>query len=300
MSLLQHVVYAGLAGIVAVTVLRWVSQQISHIRFKRAMGCGDIPRYPHIDRIFGLDIVLGMAKSLKYDYFLVWLNQVHQGLPKTFVVNFLWSRFIWTIEPENMKCMSATNWRDFAVGPMRRNNKATHPFADKGVNTVDGKEWEFSRTLIKPFFVAEGFKNTGRLSGHVDRLFARFPADGETFDIQQLVQLWFLDTTTEFLFGESIGSLEHPERASLCWAMVDVLRGLRLRLQWYKYLFLFRHQSWLDAVAVVHDFLNRHLDRTWRELEEKEEKERENGDKLSRGDTAVAERAERTDLLCVD
>lgn len=297
MSLLQHVVYAGLAGIVAVTVLRWVSQQISHIRFKRAMGCGDIPRYPHIDRIFGLDIVLGMAKSLKYDYFLVWLNQVHRGLPKTFVVNFLWSRFIWTIEPENMKCMSATNWRDFAVGPMRRNNKATHPFADKGVNTVDGKEWEFSRTLIKPFFVAEGFKNTGRLSGHVDRLFARFPADGETFDIQQLVQLWFLDTTTEFLFGESIGSLEHPERASLCWAMVDVLRGLRLRLQWYKYLFLFRHQSWLDAVAVVHDFLNRHLDRTWRELEEKEEKERANEDKRSRGETAVAERAERTDLL---
>lgn len=53
--------------------------------------------------------------------------------------------------------------------------------------------------------------------------------------------------------------------------MVDVLRGLRLRLQWYKYLWLFRHQSWLDAVQVVNDYLNRHIERTYEELEEREQ-----------------------------
>lgn len=50
--------------------------------------------------------------------------------------------------------------------------------------------------------------------------------------------------------------------------MVDVLRGLRLRLQWYKYLLLFRHQAWLDAVEMVHGWLNKHIDRTYEELEE--------------------------------
>lgn len=40
---------------------------------------------------------------------------------------------------------------------MRRKNKATHPFANKGVNTVDGKEWDFSHFLIKPFFMLETF-----------------------------------------------------------------------------------------------------------------------------------------------
>jgi cytochrome P450 monooxygenase len=89
-----------------------------------------------------------------------------------------------------MKSMSAVNWQDFAVGPMRRNNKATHPFADKGVNTVDGKEWEFSRFLIKPFFMREAFTDTRRLSRHVDRLFDIFPEDGETFNIQPLIQRW--------------------------------------------------------------------------------------------------------------
>lgn len=76
-----------------------------------------------------------------------------------------------------------------------------------------------------------------------------------------------MDTTTEFLFGESIESLVYPERAGICWAMVDVLRGLRLRLQWYKYLFLFRHQAWRDSVKVVHDYVNIHLDSTFAELE---------------------------------
>lgn len=49
---------------------------------------------------------------------------------------------------------------------------------------------------------------------------------------------------------------------------MDVLRGLRLRLQWYKYIWLFRHQAWLDAVDVVHKYLNAHIDRTYKELDE--------------------------------
>jgi cytochrome P450 monooxygenase len=67
-------------------------------------------------------------------------------------------------------------------------------------------------------------------------------------------------------------SLLHPERAELCWRMRDVLRGLRLRLQWCKYLFLFKHQTWLDAVEVVNNFLNKKIDRTYQELAECEAK----------------------------
>ncbi|PYI09962.1 cytochrome P450 monooxygenase [Aspergillus sclerotiicarbonarius CBS 121057] len=259
---------------------------LCRIKSKRK-GCGTVPNYPHLDPFLGLDLVLGMVKSLRENYFLVWLNRIHKSKPKTFLVNFVGSRFIYTIEPENMKAMSAFNWQDFAVGPMRRNNKATHPFADKGVNTVDGKEWEFSRFLIKPFFMREAFSNTRRLAHHVDRMMDLFPDDGETFDIQPLIQRWFLDTTTEFLFGESMESLVYQERADICWTMVDILRGLRLRLQWYKYLFLFRQQHWLDAVEVVHNYLNRHIDRT---LEEQAQKAQTKT--MSEG-----EEKERTDLL---
>ncbi|PKX89259.1 putative cytochrome P450 monooxygenase [Aspergillus novofumigatus IBT 16806] len=224
---------------------------------RKAHGCGKIPRYPHRDPFFGFDIVLGMAKALRNDYFLVWLNKIHENLPKTFLVNFVGTRFIYTIEPENMKSMSAINWQDFAVGPMRRNNKATAPFADKGVNTVDGHEWEFSRFLIKPFFKRETFTDTARLTIHVDRVLELLPADGETVNIQPLIQRWFLDVTTESLFGESIESLVYPERAPICWAMVDFLRGPTAA-----------SMAWLDAVDVVHKYLNAHIGRTYNELNE--------------------------------
>lgn len=170
--------------------LKTGTEYVDYTRKRKGKGCGVIPRYPHLDPILGLDIVLGMVTSLRQNCFLVWLNRIHKDKAKTFMVNFIGTRFIYTIEPENMKSMSASNWKDFAVGPMRRNNKATHPFADKGVNTVDGKEWEFSRFLIKPFFMREAYTNTGRLSPHVDRLFDIFPDNGETFDIQPLVQRW--------------------------------------------------------------------------------------------------------------
>lgn len=153
-------------------------------------GCAPIPNYPHWDPFLGLDIAIGMARALKQDSFLHWLRWRHKNNPKTFLVNFVGSRFIWTSEAENMKAMSTANWQDFAVGPMRRKNTAAHPFADKGVNTTDGEDWKFSRFLIKPFFVREAFGNTKRLERHVDRLFGAFSGDGEVFDIQPLIQRW--------------------------------------------------------------------------------------------------------------
>lgn len=77
-----------------------------------------------------------------------------------------------------------------------------------------------------------------------------------------------MDTSTNFLYGESISCLIYPERAEIAWAMTDVLRGIRLRLQMSKCLWLFRSQKWLDAVAVVHNFVDRHIDRTYKEIQD--------------------------------
>jgi len=76
--------------------------------------------------------------------------------------------------------------------------------------------------------------------------------------------------------------------------MVDILRGLRLRLQWYKYLFLFKHQSWLDAVQVVHNYLDKHIDNTFKYLEEMEAME---ASEKSKNPEGMVESTQRTDLL---
>lgn len=151
------------------------------------------PRYPQWIPIMGFDIAWSMSKALREHTFLLWLRNLHQtgpGTSKTFTIDFLGRHVIHTIEPEIMKALSATVWKDFGVEPLRRNTGASMPFADKGVNTTDGHDWAFSRFLIKPYFMREAFSNTERLKEHTDNLLSLIPLDGSTFDMQILMQRW--------------------------------------------------------------------------------------------------------------
>jgi cytochrome P450 monooxygenase len=164
-------------------------------------GYGKIPRYPQLIPIMGFDIALSMAKSLRNHTFLLWLRMLHDtgpGKAKTFTIDFLGRHMIHTIEPENMKAISATVWKDFGVEPLRRSTGASMPFADKGVNTTDGHDWAFSRFLIKPYFLREAFSNTDRLEVHTDNLLSLIPLDGSTFDMQTLMQRWVCTSIVVF------------------------------------------------------------------------------------------------------
>ncbi|CZR52668.1 related to n-alkane-inducible cytochrome P450 [Phialocephala subalpina] len=96
------------------------------------------------------------------------------------------------------------------------------------------------------------------------------------------------DTSTEFLFGESLNSLTHPEKAEVAWAMVEVMRGIRVRLQMSKLLFLHHDKKWLDAVALVHRFIDNHIETTFEQLDER---------KVEQKDSKSSSEEERTDLL---
>lgn len=183
-----YIFYFALVGLItkSVTSHLWRSFQ------ERKKGYGAIPRYPQRDPFLGLDVVFTIVASLKNHTFLLWLRNLHvTGKAKTIRYNILGTRFIHTTEPENMKAMFATPvWKDFGVAPLRRNNRATMPFADKGVGTVDGHEWEVSRSLIKPYFARDAVINTQRLEKHTDNLLSMIPEDASTFDMQILLQRW--------------------------------------------------------------------------------------------------------------
>jgi len=97
------------------------------------------------------------------------------------------------------------------------------------------------------------------------------------------------------MFGESIDSLLQPERAEVAWAMTDILRGLRFRLMMVRWLWLFRHKAWFDAIDLVHNYVNRHIDKAYDEFaKEKAATEGSANGKLA-NDTD--DTPERTDLL---
>jgi len=72
--------------------------------------------------------------------------------------------------------------------------------------------------------------------------------------------------------------------------MTDVLRGLRLRLQMSKWLWLGRWRTWNSAIEIVHGFIDRQIDQTYQEKAEKLRRQNLSNSRLNGG-------SERTDLL---
>ena len=111
---------------------------------------------------------------------------------------------IFTIEPRNLQTVFATNFESFGVQPLRL--FPFGPFIGKGILTTDGAFWEHSRALVRPTFARAQIANLSSLEVHVSRMIDLIPKDGSTVDLQPLFARLALDSSTEFLFGESVNS----------------------------------------------------------------------------------------------
>ncbi|KAJ8067347.1 hypothetical protein OCU04_004700 [Sclerotinia nivalis] len=67
----------------------------------------------------------------------------------------------------------------------------------------DGDFWKHSWSLVRPTFSRAEVADLDNFERHVARFLTHIPKDGSTFDMLPLVKRLFLDTSTEFLFGES-------------------------------------------------------------------------------------------------
>lgn len=120
-----------------------------------------------------------------------------------------------TTEPENVKAMLATNFKDWNLPDRRK--AAIVPFFGKGIFTTDGAAWQHSRDLLRPSFTRSQISDLGALEKHIDHLVQSIPRDGSTVDLQELFFRLTIDSATEFLFGESTNCLApgaSPETAS--------------------------------------------------------------------------------------
>lgn len=172
-------------------VLRRVARRIQYERERKSRGCGELKKYPHRDPFFGLDYVFETFSNLKKHRFLEYQKELFasQGC-KTFEVNFLGTRMIFSSEDENMKAMQTTRWKDFGVQPIRQGNGALKPLGTHGASSTDGEMWEYSRNLIKPYFNRAEYAALSRLDVHMDRLISKIPKDGSTVDMQPLFRRW--------------------------------------------------------------------------------------------------------------
>ncbi|KAJ3473031.1 hypothetical protein NLG97_g10559 [Lecanicillium saksenae] len=194
------------AGIAALYIIQKVWVEYSHYRRARALGCK--PAYTRRGKLpLSIDQVYRAIQALKQHDFLNVEYRIYEELGgrTTFRQESLGNSFHMTTEPENIKAMLATQFKDFGLGPLRYNVFA--PLLGRGIFTSDGKDWQHSRAILRPQFTRTQVSNLHVEEVHVQHLLNRLESGGDGWTKEvNLAPLFFnltLDSATEFLFGTS-------------------------------------------------------------------------------------------------
>ena len=117
---------------------------------------------------------------------------------------------ITTCEPANVKAIYSTNFTDYDSAIRGR---ILRPFLGDGIFTTDGDVWQHSRAMIRPNFARGQVANIEAIEEIFQDMLRHVPVDGTTIDLQPLFFGLTIDTSTEFLFGESVHSLRGDSAA---------------------------------------------------------------------------------------
>ncbi|KAF2233437.1 cytochrome P450 [Viridothelium virens] len=243
------------------------------LRYRQASnnhGCQQPPSITQRDPIFGFDLMLRLHRALKRNHRNKSIVQLFSSHGLTFCAPSSTSTKFYTIEPKNLQTIFSTDASSWGVEPMRR--FAFEPFVGKGIMCVDGKDWEHSRTLIKPTFARAQItdQHLEDFERHVDRLIDLIPRDGSTVDLQPLFSRLALDASTEFLFGEALGALKKigfsNESSEFLQAYNYGQYVLGKRLHLPKWNFLTVDKRFQRSCRVAHAFVDECIARTQRAL----------------------------------
>jgi len=85
------------------------------------------------------------------------------------------SSAVWTSDPENIRTVLATKFRDFELGPVRRNNFV--PVLGHGIFTSEGDDWAYFRAQLRPQFTREQVSDLEAAERHLQILFRALPEE---------------------------------------------------------------------------------------------------------------------------
>jgi cytochrome P450 len=146
------------------------------------------------------------------------------------------------------------------------NHKPCQPFLGDGIITRDGAFWKRSRQLTNPIFSRAQVSTLAPFEVHVGRMIRRIPRDGSTVDLQPLLKMLFLDSSTEFIFGKSANSLSSetnsPVARRLPVLFNQALEGMFPRLMLGRFAFLLKgsEKQCKKTCAEVHAIIDGYID----------------------------------------
>ncbi|PCG94378.1 Cytochrome P450, E-class, CYP52 [Penicillium occitanis (nom. inval.)] len=162
-----------------------------------------------------------------------------------------------TTEPQNVQSVFSLDADSFGNRPLR--HFAFSPLVGDGVMTLDGARHERARALIRPTFSKTHIENEEAYDLHVQKLIKLLPTDGSTVDLQPLFERLDLDSSTEFIFGESVQSLDEGDSLVSSHrfpAAFDVAQqGMGARFRMLPFNVLHRDEKFWEACSTIRQFV---------------------------------------------
>lgn len=136
---------------VLLLALRSLTRRIEHHRQAKALSCKP-PRATAPGGPFGINAYLDFKKSGKEKRFVNRIKELHDQYGNTFQTTIVGTDCIFTIDPENIKAILATQFTDYSFG---RRHEQFVPLLGDGIFTLDGAGWTHSRALLRPQFTRD-------------------------------------------------------------------------------------------------------------------------------------------------
>lgn len=269
-QLLSPILSLLLGGIILVALylltLRLSSHKAQEIIVKQ-YGCKPPAKFPLKDPFFGIDAIYDALSAARTKTFLAHRKGHYESYGNTFSSKLSTLSVISTIEPENIKTVLSTAFKDYIVGAPRRD--AFLPILGNSILLADGAQWEHSRALLRPSFARSQVSDLSILDNHVEDLLRAIPRDGSTVDLGDLFLRYTADVTTDFMFGESIQSLSHPEsiQTHLMQAFREAQMGGERRFRLGSFAKFLPQPTFYQAVKQVHTYVDGHIDKAIRQYE---------------------------------
>ena len=224
---------------------------------KPLKGSADLNSFPN--NFIGLKTIRETIKASKEHRLMDNTKNQFSTNGNTYQKRQMFTSFVQTIDPENLKTIMAVNFKDWELSTRRKNTFI--PLLGHGIFTTDGAAWHRSRELLRPNFVRSQVGNLDTFETHVSQMLKLIPRDGSTIDLQDLFFQLTIDSATEFLFGESTHCLEGGSSARFADAFNHSQEYIAKSLQRGSNAIWYGSKEFRDDVKYCHGFVDRFVEK---------------------------------------
>ncbi|KAI1469085.1 cytochrome P450 monooxygenase [Daldinia caldariorum] len=251
-------IYPILAAVVffAYRALNISSSKELSVEKEQALTCDSIPlanRWP-----LGIDLLTRTLVASDESRVMEFFLDNFRKFGNTYRQVIGWNESLMTIDSAAIEAILSTNSKDWGLGFRRT---IFSPLFGDSIFIQEGSAWKHSRDILRPHFYHRNYESLDILRPHVDNLLQVIT--GAATDVIDLEPLFFhltLDLTTEFLFGESVGSQCLDSSAASrefeeAFNQAQIISARRLRLQ--KLYWLVGSKKFRKACNIIHRFVDR-------------------------------------------